>query len=213
MPRTPKEKVTDQFLAVYLMNDAFSRVRLQFMGETKLQKLVFLSERSMISERMKGFNFRFIKFIHGPYSQELRNNLGTLLQTEFINDFGLAPTDIVKMILEDFQDVIKKNQAFLQQIKIVNDHYAKMPLEELLKAIYAMPFGGKGLTIADLPLRRPMLYPLKPDNVKIEFELTNDEVENLLMNFDARTVKTSLQAMKEMRTGGLLTHEQVFSDL
>lgn len=76
-----------------------------------------------------------------------------------------------------------------------------------------MPWGGKDQTIADLQPRTPMLYPLKPNNVKIEFELTNDDVENLLMNFDVKTVKMSLQAMKEMRAGGLLTHEQVFSNL
>jgi len=212
MPRTPRDKAVDHLLTIYLVNDAFSRRKLRFLPETKLQKLVFLSEKSMIDERKKGFNFYFVKLIHGPFSQELKNGLGKLLQTRFLNDFGLMPTDHAKMILEDFQDVIKRNRTFFQKIDTVNEHFATMSLERLLKLVYAMPW-GRGRTIEDLPLRTPMLYPMKPSNVVAELEITDDEVEDLLMNFNPEAVKELSQAMSEMREGRTLTYEQVFSNL
>jgi uncharacterized protein YwgA len=214
MVRTLKDKAMDYFLTVYLVNDAFSRRNIRFLSETKLQKLVFLSEKSMIDEREKGFNFYFIKLTHGPFSQELRSTLEKLLQTRFFNDFGLKPTHNAKLILEDFQDVIERNHTFFQKITIVNDRFATMPLERLLNTIYEMPWGrGGARTIADLPPRTPMLYPMKPHIVMRELKITDDEVENLLMNFDPRAVKDLSEAMRDAREGRWRTYEQVFSGL
>jgi len=214
MVRTLKDKAADHLLTIYLVNDVFSRRNLRFLSETKLQKLVFLSEKTMIDEREKGFNFYFIKLTHGPFSQELRGTLEKLLQTRFLNDFGLKPTHEAELILEDFQDVIERNQTFFQKINTVNDRFATMSLERLLNIIYAMPWGrGGARTIADLPPRTPMLYPMKPHVVVTEFKVTDDEAEDLLMNFDPEAVKDLSEAMRDAREGRWRTYEQVFSNL
>jgi uncharacterized protein YwgA len=214
MVRTFKDKAIDYLLTIYLINDAFSRRNLRFLSETKLQKLVFLSEKSMIDERQKGFNFYFIKLTHGPFSQELRRTVEKLLQTRFLNDFRLEPTDNVKLILEDFQGVIERNQTFFQKIDTVNDRFARMGLEQLLDVVYAMPWGrGGARTIAELPPRTPMLYPMKPHVIVKEFKVTDDEAEDLLMNFDPEAIKDLSEAMKDAREGRWRTYEQVFSDL
>jgi len=213
MARTLKEKATDCLLTIYLVHDAFSRENVRFLHETRLQKLVFLSEKMMIDERKKGFNFYFIKLIHGPFSQELKNGYEKLVETGFLQDFGLKPTDSAKLILQDFHDVLKRNRPFLDKINEVNDNFATMDLQPLLRRIYAMRWGRGNKTIADLPQRTPMLYPMKPDKVLAGFEITDEEVQDLLMNFDVGVVKELILATEQMRTGQRRTHEQVFSGL
>ena len=210
MARTPKEKAVDSLLTLWLVDDAFSRKDLKFLSETKLQKLVFLSEKSMIDEREKGFNYYFIKLTHGPFSQELRSNMNKLLQIRYLNDFGLNLTGLAHSVLQDFQDVIERNPVFFQKICRVNDQFAPMPLPQLLRIVYAMPWGRRGSrTIADLSPRTPMLYPMKQHQVREEFDISEKEAEDLLMNFDPKAVKDMLRAMKEMRAGRLLERERI----
>lgn len=210
MARTLLEKAIDQFLTLYLINDAFCRWDLPLLPNTKLQKLVFLSEKAMIDEREKGFNFYFIKLIHGPFSQELENDLGKLVENGFIDDKELRPTSNTKAILDDFGDMVLKNPTFLEKVNIVNKQFAGMPLHKLLEIVYAMSW-GESQTIADLPQRTPMLYPMKPEIVRTGFQITEHEAESLLMNFDPDAIKDLSEAMRDAREGKWRTYEQVFS--
>jgi uncharacterized protein YwgA len=209
MARTAKEKAVDRLLMLYLLHDAFSRKGIGSVPETKLQKLVFLSERSMIGEREKGFNFYFIKLVYGPFSQELEGDAKKLLEVGLVRGRGLHPTESAKVVLEDFRDVIERNNSFTQHVNTTNDEFADIPLHQLLDIIHRMPW-RRGKTIADVPMRTPMLYPMKPQNVSLEFNVTDEEAEDLLMNFDPKSVNVLVQAMKEMRSGKLRTCEQVF---
>jgi uncharacterized protein YwgA len=213
MARTLKDKAIDYFLTTYLVDNAFSCYDISFLEDTKLQKLIFLSEKSMIDERRKGFNFYFIKLIHGPFSYELKRSYDTLSQINFLNDFGLTPTIHTQMVLEDFHDLIERNRVFFQTIDRVNEQYARIPLKRLLQIVYAMPWGRGSRTIADLPLRTPMLYPMKPNQVQLDFRITNDEAEALLMNFDKDAIRDLSEAMRDAREGKWKTYEQVFSNV
>jgi hypothetical protein len=213
MPRTLREKAIDSFLTIFVIDDAFSRANLQILPSTKLQKLVFLSEKAMIDEHAKGFNLRFIKLIHGPYSQELETDAGRLVQYGLIQDMTLEPTKNAKYILDDFHRLIERNEPFFQSIQRVNERYAGMPLQRLLKIVYAMPWGRSGKTIADLPQRTPMLYPMKPEAVEHNFVIKDKEAEDLLMNFDAEAIRDLSDSMRDAREGKWRTYEQVFSDV
>ncbi|MCJ7506160.1 hypothetical protein MUP05_06805 [Candidatus Bathyarchaeota archaeon] len=168
-----------------------------------------MSEWPMIKEGRKGFNFYFIKLIHGPFSQELKGDAEKLIQTKLLRGQWLVPTSNAKLLLGDFRDLIERNESFVQYIRRVNDVCAQIPLRQLLDMIYQLPW-GEGKTIADLRPRTPMLYPMRPERILSEFEITENEVEDLLMNFDPKAVNDLVQAMKEMQSGKLRTHEQVF---
>lgn len=72
----------------------------------------------------------------------------------------MKPTENTQAVLEDFNDIIERNRVFFRKVNAVNDDFAPMSLQKLLRMIYAMPWErGKGRTIADLPQRTPMLYP------------------------------------------------------
>lgn len=212
MARSAKEKATDQLLTLYLLDDAFSRKGTPSIPDTRLQKLVFLSERAMIDRREKGFNFRFIKLTYGPFSQELEGDAVRLVRLGLLHGRGLEPTEHAKAILEDFHDVIERNNSFTRHIRETNDKFVQIRLDRLLDIIHTMPW-GRNRTIDDLPPRTPMLYPMKPQNVAREFSITDEEADDLLMNFDIETVSNLVQAMKEMKTQKLRTHEQLLHAL
>ena len=222
--RTSVEKLTDQFLLLYLINDVSKRT--PFVPETKVQKLTFISEREMLSNSEKGFDYYFIKLLYGPYSPELDNDLHTLVQSEIVEAVptgrgaDIVPTGRGANILRDFKDLIERNQIFVRRILDINRRYGILGFKRLLNSVYHMQSplhkyrrGRRPPTIASLPLRTPLLKRISGEMASKTFSVTPEEVEDLLMNFDPKTVKELSQAMKEMRAGGLRTHEQVFSNL
>ena len=209
MPRTAKERAVDLLLTSYLIHDAFNRCNVDSLSETKLQKLIFLSEKLMIDQHHKGFNYHYIRLTHGPYSPELRSNLGIFIQIGALNESNLEPTNYIKNILEDFNDVICKNNIYIEKINAINNTFSQVPLSKLLKFVYSMPW-GIGKKIKDLSQRTPMLYPMKTGYTS-EFELNDNEVEDLLMNFDPEALENLEQSSEDMRKGRILTYEQIFT--
>ena len=224
MARTSVEKVTDQFLLVYLIDDVSKRSH--FVPVTKVQKLAFISEREMFNNREKGFDYYFIKLLHGPYSAELENDLNNLVQIGVVDaepvgrGTNIVPTRRCEDILTDFSDLIKRNQVFAKRILDTNRRFGILGFKRLLSSVYHMQSplhkyrrGRRPPTIASLPFRAPLLKSIPEEIAGRTFSITPEEVEDLRMNFDVKTVRELSQAMKEMRAGRLRTHEQVFSNL
>lgn len=224
MSRTSVEKLSDQFLLLYLVKDVSKRT--PFVPETKVQKLAFISEREMLRKGEKGFDYYFIKLLYGPYSAELDNDLNHLVQLGIVKAVptgrgaNIMPTQRGAIILRDFDDLIKRNQIFIQRISNINRRFGVLGFRRLLNSVYHMQSplhkyrkGGRPPTIASLPVKTPLLKRISEEMASKTFSITPREVEDLLMNFDSETVKGLSQAMKEMRAGELRTHEQVFSAL
>ena len=224
MVRTLPEKLSDQFLLLYLINDVSERT--PFVHQTKIQKLVFISEREMLANDEKGFNYYFIKLLYGPFSQELDNDLNDLVQTKIVRaeptgrGAKIIPAQRCSDILKDFNDLIERNQAFVQRIREVNRRYGILGFKRLLKAVHHMQSPlhkyrkrRRPPTIASFPLRTPLIRPISEELARKTFSITPEEAEDLLMNLDPKTVEKLSQAMKEMRSGRLRTHDQVFSNL
>ena len=206
-----KDKIIDRFLTLYLVNDGFKRCQLRFLNETKLQKLVFLSELDMINQRVKGFNFYFIRLHYGPYSFDLANEKARLIEMGFLEEKTLKPTKDATYLLEDFGDVIDRNCLIKGKITSANDRYAPFTLDYLLKIVHSMPWGKA--TIHDLPERTPMLYPMKPNAIKEQFIISEKELGDLVMNLDPNICCCLDEASKDVNERRFLTHEQVFSNV
>ena len=74
-----------------------------------------------------------------------------------------------------------------------------------------MPWKGK--TIKDLRMRTPILYPLKYEKANMIFEITEDELEDLMINLDPKLSRELDTAFEEVKRGRLLSHEEVFREL
>jgi hypothetical protein len=211
MVRTTREKVVDSFLTLYLLRDAFYRKRVGRVEATRLQKLVFLSELPMVQQRKKGFNFGFVRLNYGPYSSELANEQTRLAKAGLIFSSSLEPTRIAARVLDQFGEVVARNGDFFRIVRETNDSWARVDLRSLLRSVHSMPW-GRGI-VHDLPPGTPMLYRMNPQRAAVNFDITEEEIEDLWMNFDPTTVVDYAQAMKEVRSGQLRTHEQLLATL
>ena len=208
MTRSPREKLTDRVLLLYMLKKA-SEID-SSLGFTKVEKLVFLSEWAMIANREKGFNYRFIKLTYGPYSDQLlREDLHRLITSRIVEGLTLSPTEIGMAILNDFKEIFSRNEIFIQIIDRTVEEYARMSLSELLHIVYSMPHPYiEGRTIRDVRERTPLLYPLDEKKAREVFSLTPEEIATLEIYFDTKAFKSLAEACEDRRP--TLTFEEVF---
>ncbi|MCL1976671.1 MAG: hypothetical protein FWG55_00950 [Candidatus Bathyarchaeota archaeon] len=206
-----KDKIINRFLTLYLIDNSFKKKQLRFLSETKLQKLVFLSELDMLNKGIEGFNFYFLRLHYGPYSFELAKDKAQLITSGFLEEKALKPTKDATYLMEDFSTIIARNAKVISEIDSVNCSYAPLELDFLLNKVHSMPW--KNATVHDLPQRTPMLYPLKPSARKIAFDISDKELDDLVMNLDPDVCQEFDEAENDVNEGRFLTHEQVFSNV
>lgn len=212
MARTLPEKLIDRLLLIYQISDALKHIR--FLGETKLQKLTFLSELEMLKEYEKGFNYTFIKLDYGPFSSEVRSDLGQFIQQRILME-RLRPVEEFDFILEDFQEVLKRNRSFLQKMEKINAIYSRVPTRRLVARVHAMyhPYLRPRRTIGSLSPRTPIIYRMSVHDASKVFEVTPEELADLEMCFDKKISRSIHEAMKDAKTKHLLSHKEVFGTL
>ena len=102
MARDIKDQVIDKFLSSYIINK-FDENYGGYLSETKLQKLIFLSEKKLIDKRIKALNYNYIKFYHGPFSNALRNDIATFAENSLIEEPYLNSSNTI--LSEYFTDL------------------------------------------------------------------------------------------------------------
>lgn len=221
MARTQVENLADQFLILYLINDVSRRT--PFVPQTKIHKLAFISEREMIKNNEKGFNYYFIKFYHGPYSAELDKDLNSLVQSKIVKTepmgrgIQISLTQRGADFLRDFSDLVERNQSFLQTISDVNARYGILGFKRLLNAVYHMQSplhqyrkGKRPPTIASLRLKTPLLKPISEEMASKCFSITPEEIATLEIYLDIEAYESLVEASKSAKEKRLLSSEEVF---
>jgi uncharacterized protein YwgA len=206
--RTHKEKLMDCLLLLYQIKDAFKYT--DSLPKTKLQKIVFLSEKSMLDKREKGFNFNYIKLNYGTYSQELAEDLAGLIKMGLI-DHGFQPTSLGSAVLEDFKDIFTRNKTIVEKIEEVNKQYAKMSLKDLLNFVHNMPhpYLRGSPKIEDLKPRTPILYRIPQEKARSSFQVCPEETATLEIYFDPESLDSLISASESAKKGPLLKFEEV----
>ena len=213
MARTVPDKLIDKLLLLYLVEDTLKHIR--FLIETKLQKLVFLSELLMFRKEEKGFNYTFIKLDYGPFSQEVRRDLGKLIEQAILFERGLRPTKQANFILEDFQNVFERNRPFIEKIEKTTKKYARVPTKKLVRRVHAMhhPYLLPKRTIGSLKPTTPIIYRMDERKASHLFEVKPQELSDLELCFNKQVSRYLEQAMTDVQTKHLLSHEEVFGSL
>jgi len=209
MARTSEEKTVDRLLTLYLINECYKTHNLRALSETKMQKLVFLSERSLIDRRIKAFNYSFVKLLHPTFSSELRGDLMNFVKFGYVSEPWFGQTKKMKMILEDFGEVLRRNRPLLAVIDGILSTYSHVRTNHLVNMVYRMVW-SRGKTIKMLKLGTPLLYPLTYENAREVFRITPDELEDLKFCLNPKISKELDRAFDEMKRGELLSHEEVF---
>lgn len=208
--RTPKDKIVDRFLTLYIMSKSSEKTNT--LGKTQLQKIVFLSEWKMISKRMKGLNYNYIKLLHGPYSQELQSDIQRISKLGEADSDTLVPTKRGFSVLEDFHDIIDTNRSFFEVIDSYTRMCTAVDLQSLLDHVYSLKHPmRRNVTIGKTPLRTPILYPLDESKAEVTFQISRDYLEDLAMSLDPEIVEGLSEGMEDVRNSRLMTHKEVFS--
>ena len=82
--RSLDEALIDRLLLLYLVVRTYKK-GYNILGPIKLQKLIYKVEERMWQKNYKGFNFTFIRWKHGPFSQEVYSDVRDLKSTGFLN--------------------------------------------------------------------------------------------------------------------------------
>ena len=207
--RTPYENVIDRFLLLYLIAES-SEHAFKF-GKTKLQKYAFMSEWRMIDDRNKGFTFNFIKLVHGPYSGELDSDLTDLAINDLVSDPELHLTNMGYRILDDFSELLKRNEPTISTIDQVVTRFGKYSLDKLLAHMYSLPHPYlKNHTIGTTPFRTPLLYRLSEEKAVSRFAIGEDQLQELMLCLGKEELKSWREVRSAIRRGKYLKYEEVF---
>jgi len=217
MVRTLMEMLSDRLLLLWLVYDA---VKYKTFGETKIQKLCFLSEWKMLDAHEKGFNYDFIRLTHGPYSPDVEEDVEWLENNQLVEATPInekvnlfRETRFGRKLLRDFDSVFMRNNVFTQKIAAINRKYAPMSLQDLLNEVYSMrhPYmKGEHRTIGELRPRTPLLYKMEAEKALVQFQITKEELATLDIYLDDESYRSVMQASEGAKRKSLLPFDEVF---
>jgi len=213
--REKKEVLSDRLLLLWLLYDAMVYKR---FGETKAQKLAYLSEKKMIDDREKGFNYDFIKLPFGPYSEELGKDIEWLEDQKLIGSTPISDEASIfnesrfgRKLLNDFHELFVRNNLFTMKIAGVNRAYATKNSQEIIDYVHSLPHPYiKGHTIDDVKLGTKILYKLDERKAVNTFNLTPEELATLDIYLDDENYRSVIMSSESAKRKPLLRFDEVF---
>jgi hypothetical protein len=215
MGRNVREILADRLLLLWLIYDAMSYKR---FGDTKVQKLVYLSEKQMIDNHEKGFNYDFIKLPFGPFSEDLEKDSQWLLEQKLMA--AIPINEEVKIFsksrfgckfLDDFHDLFVRNNLFTIMIAETNRKFAIKNAQEIVDYVHSLPHPYlKNRTIDDLKLGTTILYKMDEKKAKTTFSITPEELATLDLYLDDENYRSIMEASESAKKKPLLSFDEVF---
>jgi hypothetical protein len=195
-----KEQIQNRLLMLYLIHEHNNQSK-EYLRITRIQKLSFLSELEMLSDKVKGLNFLFFRYTHGPMSKEVYQELEHLRFNGLIERGSLiALTRNGEAILDKCKYWFKDNRDVTDYISFVTKEFKGYDLPKLLDYVYNIEIDVRNLgvlKIRDIPKGYDLLCPLKSDEAKIEFRLDGGDVETLDILLDSKAFSSLNDAVKD----------------
>lgn len=202
-PLSLKEKIQNKLLLLYLIRQYNLKSKF-YLGITKLQKLVFLSERDMIENRVKGLNFQFFRYSYGPMSKEVYQERTELQESGLIiKEKQINTTAEGNEVLDSCSEWLKPNKEVTDYIDQIIDEFSNYPTNKLKEYVYELKFSipGRGqMKIKDVPECTDLLSPLTEEEAEKELRLDEGDVETLDIIMDTGSYSSLKEAIKEVQT-------------
>ena len=207
MGRTLREELIDKLFLLKLLQ--LLRDENVNTGLTKLQKLVFLAERTALSEKTECFHYTYVKAKHGPYSVALERDRTILVTQGYVEivPHREGPGEFVQLsesgddVLKLFDPLFERNKNQVLMLENVVREFGTMSLQELLDYVYGLPTrlkGQEGKKIAELQMRTPVLIPYKT-SFKEKVAVTDEELVTLRVVMDPDTEWYEMREVKGMK--------------
>jgi uncharacterized protein YwgA len=195
--RDPKDTAQDVLLLLYLLKKAGDNISGgdNFEARIKLMKLVFLAEKEMLDKGLKGFNFFFNVYKHGPSSKEVLQMLDDVKSSGLIDFDSVNNTFLLtskgRGVISDFVDSGNVNKDFFENIDKVISKYGELRTDKLLETVYGMKikplYGNREIEIGKAVKegsKARLLMKLDRNNTKKELDVPAEWIEtvSVLMN-------------------------------
>lgn len=198
--RTPSESLIDRLLLLYLI----VRIRdfgYKITGNVKLQKLTYKSQERMFLGGLKGFNYNFVRWDFGPFSQEIVPDTSDLLETGFLRKSGnvIVPSGRGSQLIRDLDTVFERNKAIVEYIDRVILEFGPYPGKTIRALMYSYPKVGVRKTIEQTKKGELILSKLDASEAKETFWIDDEWMETLEMLFDPTCYKAVSEGLEALR--------------
>src|SRR5271167_1278000 len=109
--RGEQEKRLDALLLVYILKKSGPS-----SSRTKVQKTTFLVEFNLRRANLVGPHFRFFRYLDGPYSQQITEDLDELARNGLISKTKLTPTErgefLTDLIISPLREMPSNRRSF-----------------------------------------------------------------------------------------------------
>ena len=180
--RSVKEQLVDKLLLLYLLD------KHKISGLVKLQKTVFFAEDSMVSQKIKGFNYFFFRHLLGEFSRELESDIENLKESNLV--INTETTDEAKGILQRFNGILIKNSEILRRIDAIANFTSSKPLDVVKTMAYTRVIKD-GKQVKDISEGTALLFKLEEADAKTKFVIDEGWLGTLEILLNPR-IKESL---------------------
>lgn len=196
--RSLNEALIDRLLLLYLV----TRIRQKgynILGPVKLQKLLYKIEEQMFRKNCKGLSYTFIRWKHGPFSQEIYSDVRDLKDTGFLNtedpasasEKGQHFAKIAENILNpESKDIIER---------VINE-FGPLNGKQLKEVMYSYPIVDEKRTIREAKEGELILSKLNEEQARKCIQVNERLLETLSIVFNPsayKAIKSGLEAMKK----------------
>ncbi len=184
--RTEEERSSDLILLLHLIN-RHNRTSPRFLGITKVDKFVFLSEKEMNDDHVKGFDHRFFRHNYGPLAPSLYSDMNLLREAKLIvagKDLTLTRRGLA--ILEQLQGLLDENRFVTGYVDRTVSRFTDFDTNQTREQVYDIeiqyPMGSK--RIRDIPKGWRLISKLPSRGAERRFDVSESWVETIEILLD-----------------------------
>jgi hypothetical protein len=184
--RTEEERSSDLVLLLYLIGK-HNEISHLYLGITKAVKYVFLAEKGMLDDQVKGFDHDFFRQKIGPLARSIYSDVNLLREAKLIaSRDNLVPTERGLRILKEFHPLLGENRSVTDYVDKVVIQFATSDTADVVEYVYNVdiryPLGPK--KIRDIPKGWELISKLPSEGARQHFEISESWIETMELLLD-----------------------------
>jgi hypothetical protein len=198
---------------LYLVKKVHEKSK-SYLGITKLQKLVFLAEKTLNEKGIKAFTYDFFVWDYGSLSKEIYLDHERLVENDIINqDENIALSKRGKKFVEDVKEIFEKNRDILENIDSIIGQFADFGTASLVEYVHDLKIRIKGhkqpLKISDLNKGTDIISKIKEKDAEKTFEIDEPWIETVEILLDKEFYRAIKEAEMDAIEGRILQLNEV----
>ncbi len=199
--RSFDDVISDNLLLLYLAS------KVDDIGRTKIQKLVYLVQCRLGRKGIKTFNYNFYRWNYGPFTEEIFQDGEALVDNSILLDISSKPSEKGFEVLCQCEELFQDNREVLKEVDKLIGEYDSKSLYRIKKAVYdsKVNLDGEIITVEDVPLGEPLDINISDEDAEIAFKINDEWRETLDILLDCEASSSLEKAMEDAHEGRIFT--------